>query len=195
MPVAALPPAAEGAEMSNASVSDVLDFWRTAGPDRWFTRDAAFDAEVGRRLLSAHEAAAAGTLDAWAMQEQGALALVLLLDQVPRNVFRATLRAYATDPLALRQTRAAVARGFDRTCEPVLRQFFYLPFMHSEILADQRRGVALYEAAGDVESAEWARSHCAIIERFGRFPHRNAILGRESSADEQRFLDDGGFAG
>jgi uncharacterized protein (DUF924 family) len=181
--------------MLGVSANDILDFWRAAGPDRWFTCDADFDAEVGRRFLAAHEAAAAGTLDAWATTEEGALTLVLLLDQVPRNIFRATPRAYATDPLALRQAQEAVARSFDRRCEALLQQFFYLPFMHSEVVADQRRGAALYEAAGDAKGAEWARAHCAIIERFGRFPHRNAILGRESSVVEQRFLDEGGFSG
>jgi uncharacterized protein (DUF924 family) len=181
--------------MAGVAAGDVVDFWRAAGPDRWFTRDPAFDAEVGERLWTAHEAAAADQLEAWATAQEGALALVLLLDQVPRNVFRATPRAYATDTLALHHARQAVARGFDRTCEALLRQFFYLPFMHSEVLADQRRGVALYEAAHDLEGARWARSHCTIIERFGRFPHRNAILGRRSSPEEEQFLNEGGFAG
>jgi uncharacterized protein (DUF924 family) len=172
---------------------DVLAFWRAAGPAKWFAKDDAFDAEIGARFLATHEAAAKGLLS-WEETPEGALALLLLLDQFPRNMFRGTPRAYATDPLALAVAKRALARGFD-TQLPALRVFFYLPFMHSEELADQERCVALVRGLGDEEALKFAVDHEDIIRRFGRFPHRNAILGRTTTAEEQAFLDGGGFAG
>jgi uncharacterized protein (DUF924 family) len=181
-------------ESSLPSPSDVVRFWRDAGPSRWFRGDAAFDAEFRARFLAAHEAAAAGRLSHWARSADGALALVLLLDQFPRNAFRGTPRVYATDALARERTDAAIRAGLDREVDPQLRQFFYLPFMHSEDLRDLERCVALNAELGG-ESLRWARHHRDVIARFGRFPHRNAALGRASSPEEERFLAEGGFSG
>ena len=126
---------------------------------------------------------------------EGALALLILLDQFPRNMFRGAARAFATDPLARAIAAGALLKGFDAQVPPEMRGFFYLPFMHSEDLADQERCVALYQAAGDADGLKWAQEHADIIRRFGRFPHRNAVLGRASTPEEQAFLDSGGFAG
>jgi uncharacterized protein (DUF924 family) len=172
----------------------VLRFWRDAGPARWFRPDPAFDATFRSRFLDAHEAAAAGRLADWADTADGALALVLLLDQFPRNAFRGTARVYATDPLARDAADAALRRGFDREVAPELRQFFHLPFMHSEELADLERCVALNQPLGG-EALRWALHHRDVVARFGRFPHRNAVLGRPSTPDEVRFLAEGGFSG
>ncbi|MBC5764279.1 DUF924 family protein [Ramlibacter albus] len=176
------------------SPTDVLDFWRAAGRERWFRKDDAFDTEFRSRFLSAHEAPARGELDAWQSSAEGALALLILLDQFPRNCFRATPRMYATDAKAREVARAAVAAGFDKQVEQQLRGFLYLPFMHSESLADHDLSVQLNEAVGG-EPLRYAKHHRAIIERFGRFPHRNAILGRANTPEEETFLQEGGFAG
>lgn len=174
--------------------ADVVAFWREAGPERWFEKDAAFDARFRERFLDAHVAAARGELDAWRGQPEGVLALLLLLDQFPRNAFRGSAHMYATDPLARRIARDALAQGLDQAIEPELRLFCYLPFAHSEDLADQDRSVALMRDLGE-EPLAHAEDHRAIVRRFGRFPHRNAMLGRESSAEEAAFLAGGGFAG
>jgi uncharacterized protein (DUF924 family) len=174
---------------------DVVAFWQAAGPAKWFTKDAAFDAAIRDRFLATYEAAAAGELAHWDSTPEGALALVILLDQFSRNMFRANARTYAADPYARAVADGALARGFDRAVAPDLRTFFYLPFMHSEALADQERCVALYRAVGDAESLRYAEDHADIIRRFGRFPHRNAVLGRATTADEQAFLSAGGFGG
>ena len=173
---------------------DVLAFWRAAGPDKWFTKDAAFDDEIRGRFLPTYEAAAAGTL-AWDTSPEGALALLIVLDQFPRNMFRGSARAFAADPLARAVASGAIARGFDQQVAVPERSFFYLPFEHSEDLADQERCVALNRASGDADALKWAELHADIIRRFGRFPHRNATLGRVTTPDEQVFLDGGGFAG
>ena len=172
---------------------DVTRFWREAGPDEWFDKDEAFDREFTTRFHAAHMAAARRELDHWLDEAEGALALLILLDQFPRNAFRGTAHMFATDPLALSFARQAVARGHDHAVEPVLRVFFYLPFEHSEALADQDRSVALCEGLDSY--ARYARTHRDVIVRFGRFPHRNAVLGRETTAGERAFLDAGGFAG
>lgn len=173
----------------------VLDFWTEAGPKRWYVRDEAFDTDIRARFLAAHEAAAAGRLAAWEDSAEGALALLILLDQFPRNMFRGSARAFVTDPLARAAATRALQRGFDQDIEPPLRQFFYLPFMHSEQIADQDRCVALFEAYGDAENLKYAIIHADIIRRFGRFPHRNPILNRITTKDEKDFLDSGGFSG
>lgn len=173
---------------------DVASFWRDAGPERWFAKNDAFDAEFGTRFLAAHEAAARGELSHWAKEPEGALALLVLLDQFPRNTFRGHARAFATDPMALAVARDAIEAGLDLRIDEELRRFFYLPFMHSESLADQECSVEL-NAALDANTQRFAVLHRDIITRFGRFPHRNKLLGRTSSAEEQRFLDEGGFAG
>jgi uncharacterized protein (DUF924 family) len=175
--------------------SEILDYWRAAGPDRWFARDADFDAEIHRRFLPAYEQAASGSLADLEATPEGALAFLILLDQMPRNMFRGTPRAYATDPLARAVAQRALARGFERQFPLAEQQFFFLPFMHSESLADQERCVELYRNAGDADGLRYAEQHAAIIRRFGRFPHRNAVVGRETTGEEQAFLDAGGFSG
>ncbi len=176
------------------SATQVTDFWREAGPERWLAKDDVFDARFRSHFLQAHEAAAAGGLAPWAESAEGALALLLLLDQFPRNAFRGSARMFATDTQARAVAGAAVDAGQDLQVETALRPFFYMPYMHSELLADQRRCVSLCESL-DANTLRFARLHCEIIERFGRFPHRNALLGRASSAEELRFLNEGGFAG
>ena len=180
--------------MSIETPAAIIAFWREAGADRWFKKDAVFDDEIKQRFLETYEAAAAGKLTNWESSADGALALLILLDQFPRNMFRGETRAFATDPLARAVASRAILNGFDGAF-PDLRGFFYLPFQHSENLADQERGVALYKAVGDADGLKWAEIHADIIRKFGRFPHRNAVLGRVTTPDEQKFLDDGGFAG
>jgi uncharacterized protein (DUF924 family) len=176
------------------SLADVVAFWRAAGPKRWFEKDAAFDDDIRRRFLKLHEAASTGKLTDWEGNAAGALALLILLDQFPRNMFRGQARAFASDPLALAIASRAILNGFDGAF-PDLRGFFYLPFEHSENLADQEKGIAFYKAVDDADGLKWAELHADIIRRFGRFPHRNAVLGRVSTPEEQAFLDGGGFAG
>jgi uncharacterized protein (DUF924 family) len=172
----------------------VLAFWRDAGPDRWYKRDDDFDAGVRGRYLGLWQRAAAGELASWEIRDDGALALVIVLDQFPRNMFRGSADTYASDALARDVARRAIDRDADTRIDPALREFFYLPFMHSEQLSDQIRCIGLLRQAGLAESAKWAEHHADIIRRFGRFPHRNGILGRATSPDEQTFLDEGGFA-
>ncbi len=173
---------------------DVLAFWREAGPDKWFTKDTAFDDAIRGRFLPTYEAAVAGAL-AWDATPEGALALLIVLDQFPRNMFRGSARTYAADPLARKIASRAIDRGFDQQVAVPERSFFYLPFEHSEDPADQERCVALNRASGDADALKWAELHADIIRRFGRFPHRNVVLGRATTPEEQAFLDGGGFAG
>jgi len=176
------------------TAAEVNEFWRQAGPSMWFAKDAGFDRRFRETFLDAHEAAARGDLDHWMTTPEGALALLLLLDQFPRNAFRGTPRMYATDPAACRIAAAAVDSGHDQAMPPDLRKFFYLPFAHSEDPADQDRSVDLGRHLGLLDSRNSHR-HRDIVKRFGRFPHRNPILGRNMTAEEQQFLDSGGYAG
>lgn len=180
--------------LSAHTAREVVDFWRDAGPARWFAKNDAFDAAFIAICSNAHHAAARGELDAWADHADGALALLILLDQFPRNAWRHNPHMLATDGQALAVAKRAVAAGFDRQVDAALRPFFYLPFMHSELPADQERSVEL-NAALDANTQRFARLHQDIVLRFGRFPHRNRLLGRASTAQEQAFLDSGGFAG
>ncbi len=175
--------------------AEVVTFWREAGPKRWFEKDIVFDDEIRCRYLALHEEAAAGKLSAWEQSAEGTLALLILLDQFPRNMFRASARAFATDALARAIAAGALVRGFDAQAPDGMRGFFYLPFEHSENLADQERATAFFKAIGDADGLKWAEIHADIIRRFGRFPHRNAALGRVTTPEEQRFLDEGGFKG
>lgn len=178
-----------------AQAQALLAFWQAAGPDRWFKKDPGFDEVFRTRFLADHEAAVRGELDAWTQTADGALALLLLLDQFPRNAFRDSPRMFATDAAALAVAEKALRETFDTAVHPGLRNFFYLPFMHSERLQDQERAVDLTRTAGDAENLRFARMHRDIVARFGSFPHRNALLGRATTAQEQQFLDEGGFAG
>ena len=186
--------------MTEPNAQDVVDFWREAGYVRWFDRDDRFDTRCREGFLEAHFRAACRQHEDWMGQgEVGSLALLILLDQIPRNVFRGSAHAYATDPLARLYATQAVARGDDQRTEAGLRAFFYLPFEHSESLQDQQRSVELHRALPATEAApdaaRWAVQHLQIIERFGRFPHRNEALGRQSTPEEQAYLDGGGFKG
>ena len=181
-------------ERITATPDAVADFWRDAGPERWFTKDAAFDTLFRERFLPLHFAAARRELDGWAQTPLGSLALLILLDQFPRNSFRGTAHMYATDPLALHFARRAQATGHSDAIEPEQRLFLHLPFCHSEDLADQDVSVQLSTPLGGL-ALEHAEGHREIIRRFGRFPHRNAVLGRETTAQEAAFLAEGGFSG
>jgi uncharacterized protein (DUF924 family) len=178
---------------------EVVAFWREAGPASWFAKDDAFDAALRDRFETLHLAAARGELADWEATAEGALALLLLVDQIPRNIFRGSAHAFATDPMARAVADRALKRDLHLQVEPPLRPFFYLPFEHAETLADQDCAVVMFEAhareTGDEESLKWARLHRELIERFGRFPHRNACLGRQSSDEERDYLAKGGFAG
>jgi uncharacterized protein (DUF924 family) len=168
--------------------ADIVAFWGEAGPDKWFEQDESFDQAIRLRFLLTYEAAANGELAAWEESVEGALALLLLLDQFPRNMFRGDARAFATDALARAVADRALVRGFDQATDLALRPFFYLPFMHSEVLIDQDRSVRLYEALGETEQLRWATEHRDVVQRFGRFPRRNRALGRDTTPDEQAFL-------
>ncbi len=170
----------------------VFTFWRDAGPSRWFTKDAAFDAEFREQFRDAHFAAARGEMKDWLAYPESALALILLLDQYPRNAFRGTGHMFATDGLALVCARRTL--GFLDRIEPALRGFVCLPFMHAEDLAVQEESVVLYTREVPV-SLHWAIEHRDIIRRFGRFPHRNGALGRDTTPEEEQFLNAGGFSG
>ncbi len=174
---------------------DVLGFWRAAGDARWYKRDDAFDSSVRERFLVLWQKAIAGELSSWETTDDGTLALVILLDQFPRNMFRGAPKAYSSDAQALEVARRALSRGVDRRIEAPLLQFLYLPFMHSEDLADQLRCIDLFRTTDDTENLQYAEAHADIIRRFGRFPHRNRVLGRTTTPEEQAFLDCGGFCG
>ncbi|MCP3394308.1 DUF924 domain-containing protein [Bradyrhizobium sp. CCGB12] len=182
-------------DIGDITPSGILAFWREAGGERWYKRDDAFDAEVRRRFLAVWQKAAAGEFASWEASDDGALALVIVLDQFPRNMFRGTPQAFASDAQARDVARRAIVRGVDRRVDPILLEFLYLPFMHSEHLADQLRCVALFQNTDNAENLKYAREHADIIQRFGRFPHRNRLLGRDTTEEEQAFLDGGGFAG
>ena len=176
---------------------EIIEFWQAAGPERWFAKDDAFDAEIRTRFAGLHHRAARGELADWSGSWQGSLALILLLDQFPRNLYRGSGHGFATDPLALSLARAAIAAAQDQAAPAGLRIFFYLPFEHAEALSDQDLCVALCERL-DAQGSDWtpwAKMHREIIVRFARFPHRNAALGRTTTAEEQEFLDSGGFSG
>jgi uncharacterized protein (DUF924 family)/uncharacterized protein YbjT (DUF2867 family) len=183
-----------GVDDSLAEAAEVVAFWKAAGPKKWFAKDADFDRRFRERFMVGHEAAARGELSDWLQTPEGALALVLLLDQFPRNAFRDTPRMYATDELGRQVADQAIARGHDHAVEEQLQVFFYLPFGHSENLADQERSIAL-GSRFSAEQQKFALGHRDIIRRFGRFPHRNAILGRSSTEAELAFIAEGGFAG
>ena len=178
-----------------AHPNDILGFWRSAGPQKWFKKVRAFDEAIRLKFEPVHMRAARGEYDAWTATPDGALALLILLDQFPRNLYRDTAHAFATDPKARAIARTVIEAGLDRQMEEPLRNFFYLPFEHSEDMADQDYSLALVTEAGVADNLKWAVIHRDIIVRFGRFPHRNAALGRVTTPQEQEFLDDGGFSG
>lgn len=184
----------------DAKVDEILDFWFDSpqspdyGKERsfWFTKKPEFDRQLSDRFLSTYEQAAAGELDSWEDSPRSCLALLLLLDQFPRNMFRGTPKSFATDAKALAVANNAIAKGFDQYLLPVQRWFIYLPFEHSENIADQQRCVDLFATLKDdpdsAATIDYALRHKSVIERFGRFPHRNKILGRETTLAESEFL-------
>jgi uncharacterized protein (DUF924 family) len=180
----------------------LLDFWfgPAGDPQRelhreiWFKCPAEHDEMLRHLFLADYEAAASGALAAWEAAAESALALVLLLDQIPRNIFRGTARAYMTDAAARAAADRAMAKGFDAALPPAWRKFFYMPLHHSENADDQRRSLDLLQAVPNdsarADNTRYARRYLDIIERFGRFPHRNAVLGRMSTAEEIAFLNE-----
>lgn len=175
--------------------AEVIEFWTDAGPGKWFAKDAAFDRAFTDHCCDSHYAAARRELDHWIETPEAALALIILLDQLPRNAFRDTAHMFATDPLALGFSKEAIQRDHDRKINPELRAFMLMPLMHSETLDDQEQLLTLLNPETEAETYRFAIIHRDIIARFGRFPHRNACLGRPTSEDEAEFLRSDGFKG
>ena len=179
----------EAAAHSLSDIDRIIGFWREAGEkDLWFRKDEAFDGIFRERFMHLHHAAARRELDAWADSPEGLLALLILLDQFPRNMFRSTPAAFGTDDLALSIARRALDQKFDIELDDDARGFLYMPFMHSEVAADQERCVDLFRSLPNEEGLKYAIEHRDIIAKFGRFPHRNRILARESTEAEKEFL-------
>lgn len=182
-----------GRDVPQTSIG-VIAFWQQAGPRRWFKKDDEFDQAFRDAFPTLHFQAARRELEHWMATAQGALALLILLDQYPRNVFRGTAHMFATDPLARFYASQMVDAGMDQQVEKPLRAFCYLPFEHSESIEDQRLSLVLNHAL-DPNDFKWAQKHAEIIERFSRFPHRNYLLGRATTVEEEAFMQGGGFAG
>lgn len=178
-----------------ATPHEIIEFWTSAGPAKWYAKSDAFDAEIRTRFFEAHERAARSEFADWIEHAESALALIILTDQFPRNLFRGSAHAFATDAMALAVAQESLRRGHDARCGVAMKQFFYLPLMHSENIADQELCVALCRAHGLKDNIAFAEDHRDIVRRFGHFPHRNKVLGRSTTAQEQAFLDAGGFAG
>lgn len=173
-----------------AHSDELISFWFSEPiSKRWFNSTPDFDNELRERYAELYAQAAQGQLDAWQASAHGALALVILLDQIPLNIFRGLAQSFATEAQARDVADCAIGRGFDQQLGDTQKAFLYMPFMHSEDLADQERSVALYSAAGLDSNLRFARHHRELIRRFGRFPHRNAILGRVSTAEEIAYLN------
>ncbi len=179
----------------NDTAQAVLDYWKSIGPDGWFRKDDAVDRDIARRFAESHAKAANREFDAWRDEAASCLALVIMLDQFSRNMFRGDPRTFASDPYALELALHAHRKRFEHSVEPQFAFFLHMPFMHSERIADQQRCVALAHAAGHVGELKAAIEHCHIIRRFGRFPHRNKVLGRHTTPAEADFLAAGGFSG
>ncbi len=173
---------------------DILDFWTEIGPKKWWTRDDEVDSTIRGRFGKVHEQADAGKLDHWLDQPESALALIIILDQFSRNLYRDTPKAFAEDTRCVHLVRRVMDKKLDQQMQGDLRSFFYLPLMYSENPNDQDIRVEQMKKLGPKENIEAAEEHADIIHRFGRFPHRNAVLGRTMTAAEQSFLDDGGFS-
>jgi uncharacterized protein (DUF924 family) len=176
-------------ESDQRAIRDIIHFWfADATKPRWYDSNQAFDDLCRQRFEELASRAANRELDEWAETAEGALALVILLDQIPRNIYRGTAKAFASDRIAVAITERAIASGADQTLDLEKRKFLYLPYMHSEVLEEQERSVAQAMASGDEKTLHYAREHADIIREFGRFPHRNAILGRQNTVDEETFL-------
>lgn len=188
------PAHARGSRPTQPEPRDVVAFWTAAGPTMWFVKDPAFDTRFRETFADLYGSAISGALGSWEATPEGMLALLILLDQYPRNSFRDTPRMYGSDELARAVAERGVASGRDRVVPVALRLFVYLPFAHSERLSDQDRSVELARTIGD-DNLRHAEHHRDIILRFGRFPHRNPILGRPMRPEEQKYLDEGGYRG
>jgi len=176
--------------------ASIIQFWCDAGPSKWFKKDSAFDKAIVERFGQKVEQALAGGLDDWATTPSGALGLVLLLDQFARNIWRGRAASFAGDEKAVAVAQKAIAKGWDMDLKEEERRWFYMPFMHSEDLAVQKQGLIYFaKRLDDPDTLKFAELHADIIERFGRFPHRNEILGRLSRDEEITFLAEGGFSG
>lgn len=182
-------------DSSNSAAKEIVDFWISAGPEKWFEKDTAFDQEIAEKFEKLIEPAHEGKMDDWSASAEGALALILLLDQFPRNLYRDSDRAYHCDPKAISIAEEAISRHHDQAYENPVRRFYYLPFMHSENLEHQNYCIELCTRSNDEEGVKYSEIHADIIRKFGRFPHRNRVLGRTSSREEIEFLENGGFAG
>jgi uncharacterized protein (DUF924 family) len=175
--------------MTAARIDEILNYWfEELSPKDWFKADPARDAEITRRFRPAYEQLATGVPPDWLADPEGFLAAILVLDQFPRNLFRGEARAFATDGLALDLAKRAIAEGVDTRLTPEQRSFVYMPFQHSEQKADQARSIELFTALGNQLNLDFAIRHKEIVDRFGRFPHRNEILSRDSTAEEIEFL-------
>ncbi|MEW8028453.1 MAG: DUF924 family protein [Candidatus Thiodiazotropha sp.] len=183
--------------MNDKEVHEIIDFWFSGRAEPLhFNSTAEFDREIRHRYLKLWHRGRKGELDHWKGTKEGCLALVILLDQFPLNMFRHQAEAFATEQQSRDVAGYAIDAGFDKRMPAVWQAFLYLPFMHSESLTDQDRSVSLFESAGLYENLKWAKHHREVIRRFGRFPHRNKILGRESSAEELTYLkSDQAFTG
>lgn len=176
--------------MTTRTPQNILDFWFSPEMQPfWFQKSDDIDRQIIQLFGETYEAAHGGRLDHWLAAPDEALALVIVLDQFPRNMFRGSARSFESNDLALRAARIALDRGFDAALDTQRRQFFYLPFMHSEDLDDQDRSVRLYEGLGNEFALGFAREHRDIVARFARFPHRNAVLGRDNTPEEEAFLE------
>jgi len=173
----------------------VLDFWFAAGSKKWFAKDDAFDADICKRFLHLHREAAKGNMDEWASSAKGILALIIILDQFSRNLHRMSPLAFATDEKALGLSHTTIEKKQDIEFPTGVRQWIYMPFMHAENLEMQERSVELFDTIDDEGNMKAALTHRDIIRQFGRFPHRNEVLGRSSSVEEIKFLANGGFSG
>lgn len=170
---------------------DIIDFWfEDSSPQQWFQKNPDYDALIKSRFLETYEIARQGAVDSWKNDADGVLALCLVLDQFPRNMFRDTPQAFATDSQALLVAKYAISKGLDQVVSPRKRRFVYLPFEHSENLSDQRKSLELFQTlkADDPLSYEYAQRHLDVIEKYGRFPHRNVILGRDNTPEEDHYL-------
>jgi uncharacterized protein (DUF924 family) len=175
--------------------ADIVSFWTQAGEDRWFTRDATFDGALSVRFGVALKQGRSGAFDHWGSTPEGALGLIILLDQVSRNLHRGSPLAFAADHKALTLAKTWIGRGYHQRLPPPLARWMIMPFEHAEDLDAQNRGVALFETMGLEEQARYAKIHRDVIVQFGRFPHRNPVLGRTSTLQEIAFLRAGGFSG
>lgn len=179
--------------MNAGTIDEILRFWfETLKPEDWYRRNPAIDAEIVKRFGPVYEALSTSVPQDWLAEPRGMLAAILVLDQFPRNMFRDDPRAFATDQAALTLSKRAIGEGLDLRLPPEQRAFIYMPFQHSEALDDQARSIEIFTSLGAPLNLDFARRHEAIIARFGRFPHRNAVLGRESTEDEIAFLKEPG---